>query len=262
MTAYTPLPHCQSLHFSGKRKPKRRTERKGGCLSPQLSIRSPPPDLDPISPYDNGGLPAVYENDKRDPKNWSVWHKTFVIGQLALMTLSLTFASSVSSAAEEGMIQDFGCSTIAATASTGLFLVGIGLGAIPMAPLSELYGRLPVYLITMLLATLFEIASALAPNVPGLLILRLIAGFWSSSPLSNSGGTLNDIGDPVLGLSLYLCSLLLDSPVQPSVQSSVDSSPFLMSFFFMPETLALALIKYKAVQYRLTTGEDIWRAPM
>ncbi|WVW83504.1 hypothetical protein I302_105525 [Kwoniella bestiolae CBS 10118] len=223
------------------------------------------------------------ENDQRNPKNWSVWYKTFVIGQLSFMTLSLTFASSVSSAAEEGMMQELGCGTIAATASTGLFLVGMGLGAMPMAPLSELYGRLPIYLISILLATLFEIASALAPNVPGLLILRLIAGFWSSAPLSNSGGTLNDIGDPVLrtiALPLFTTAGFAGPTLGPIIGGFVSQAPgygwrwcywvcaiwnglaFLMAFFFMPETLAPALIKYKAVQYRMTTGEDVWRAPI
>ncbi|WWC85172.1 uncharacterized protein L201_000029 [Kwoniella dendrophila CBS 6074] len=223
------------------------------------------------------------ENDLKNPKNWSVWYKTFVIGQLSFMTLSLTFASSVSSSSEQGMMEEFGCSTITATASTGLFLVGMGLGAMPMAPLSELYGRLPIYLITMLLATLFEIGAALAPNVPALLILRLIAGFWSSAPLSNSGGTLNDIGDPVLrtiALPLFTTAGFAGPTLGPIIGGFVSNAEgygwrwcywicaiwnglaFLLSFFFMPETLAPALIKYKAVKYRLKTGENVWRAPI
>lgn len=77
------------------------------------------------------------ENDPRDPQNWSKAYKTFVIGLLAFLTLSLTFASSVSSAAERGMMEEFGCSQVAATAATSMFLIGMGVGAMPMAPLSE-----------------------------------------------------------------------------------------------------------------------------
>ncbi|WRT66815.1 uncharacterized protein IL334_003778 [Kwoniella shivajii] len=223
------------------------------------------------------------ENDKKNPKNWSGWYKAFVIGQLTFLTLSLTFASSVSASSENGVMEEFGCSNVAATASTGIFLVGMGLGAMPQAPLSELHGRLPVYLITILLATIFEIASALAPNIAGLLILRFIAGFFSSAPLSNAGGTLNDIGDPLLRTVAFpsFATAGFAGPILgPIIGGYVSTNPnygwrwcywicaiwqgiaFIMCSFFMPETLAPALIKYKAIQYRKTTGEGIWRAPI
>lgn len=34
-------------------------------------------------------------------------------------------------------MREFGCGEVVATASTGLFLVGMGIGAMPFAPLSE-----------------------------------------------------------------------------------------------------------------------------
>lgn len=47
------------------------------------------------------------------------------------------------------------------------------------------YGRLPVYAFTIILASLFELGCALAPNMPALIVLRFIAGFFSAAPLSN-----------------------------------------------------------------------------
>ncbi|WVQ83309.1 hypothetical protein IAT38_005448 [Cryptococcus sp. DSM 104549] len=222
-------------------------------------------------------------DDPRNPQNWSIAYKTWVIALLAFLTLSLTFASSASAAAEKGMREEFGCSQIAATAGTGIFLVGMGVGAMPMAPLSELYGRLPVYLATILLATLFEIASALAPSVGALLVLRFIAGFWSTTPLSNSGGTLNDVGDPVLrtlALPLFTTAGFTGPCLGPIIAGFVADNPsygwrwcywvvaiwngaaFLLCALFMPETLAPALLKFKAVQYRKVTGDHTWRAPI
>ncbi|AAW45807.1 conserved hypothetical protein [Cryptococcus deneoformans JEC21] len=231
--------------------------------------------------------PLIYvtfdENDARNPQNWSKTYKTFVIGLLAFLTLSLTFASSVSSAAEQGMMEEFGCSQIAATAATSMFLIGMGVGAMPMAPLSELYGRLPIYLITILLATVFEIACAVAPNVPALLILRFIAGVWSTTPLSNSGGSLNDVGDPVLrtiALPLFTTAGFTGPCLGPIIGGFLaenanygwrwcywvtaiwNAVAFLSCFFFMPETLAPALLKFKAINYRKATGEHTWRAPI
>ncbi|KAK8870073.1 hypothetical protein IAR55_000643 [Kwoniella newhampshirensis] len=220
-------------------------------------------------------------DDARNPLNWSILYKTFVIAQLAFLTLGLTFSSSVSSAAERGMMQEFGCGQLAATAGTSCFLIGMGVGAMPMAPLAELYGRLPVYLITILLASLFEVGSALAPNTAGLLILRFIAGFFSTTPLSNAGGTLNDVGDPLLrtlALPLFSTAGFAGPVLGPVIGGYVAQNPsygwrwcywvcaiwnaasFLLCFFFMPETLAPALLKFKAVKYRQVTGEDCWRA--
>jgi hypothetical protein len=34
-------------------------------------------------------------------------------------------------------MQEFGCNEVVATATTGMFLVGMGFGAMPFAPLSE-----------------------------------------------------------------------------------------------------------------------------
>lgn len=80
---------------------------------------------------------AFEPSDPANPQNWSLAYKSWVVFLLAFLTLSLTFASSASSSANEGMKREFGCGDVVATASTGLFLVGMGIGAMPFAPLSE-----------------------------------------------------------------------------------------------------------------------------
>lgn len=144
------------------------------------------------------------EGDPLNPHNWSMAYKAWVIAQLTFLTLSLTFGSSVSSAAASGARLEFGGSELAGTATTGAFVVGIGLGAMPFAPLSErtspalphftyrtwltpmtVYGRLPVYAVTIVLATLFEVGAGLAPSMPALIILRFFAGVFAATPLSN-----------------------------------------------------------------------------
>lgn len=77
------------------------------------------------------------EGDNANPHNWSILYKAWIIAILSFLTLSLTFASSVSAATENAVMEELGCSQIAATATTGVFLVGMGLGAMPAAPLSE-----------------------------------------------------------------------------------------------------------------------------
>jgi len=143
------------------------------------------------------------------------------------------------------------------------------------------YGRLPVYVVTIIIATLFELASALAPNITALIILRFIAGLMSSAPLSNAGGTLNDIGNPVVrtvAFPLFATCGFVGPTLGPIIGGFLATNPslgwrwcyylvaiwntlaFVVVALFMPETLAPALLKFKAIRLRRLTGNIRWRA--
>jgi DHA1 family multidrug resistance protein-like MFS transporter len=143
------------------------------------------------------------------------------------------------------------------------------------------YGRLPVYIGTIFLATIFEIACAVAPNAPALLVLRFIAGLVSSAPLSNAGGTLNDIGTNVsrtLMFSFFSGCGFIGPVLAPLIGGYIvendhygwrwcywvtaiwNALAFLLVGCFMPETLAPALLRLKAKKLRSTTGQRGWRA--
>jgi len=129
---------------------------------------------------------------------------------------------------------------------------------------------MPVYSFTIILATLFEIGCALSPSLPALIILRLFAGFFSAAPLSNAGGSLNDIGNPVfrtLGLPLFTTTGFVGPILGPIIGSYIAESglgwrwcywitaiwngaSFVLVMAFMPETLGPALLKYKAIAWR------------
>ncbi|ORY27999.1 major facilitator superfamily domain-containing protein [Naematelia encephala] len=221
------------------------------------------------------------KGDPADPHNWSHGYKACVIGLLTHLTLSLTFASSVSAPTTQALMDEFNCGEIAATATTGLFLVGMGLGAMPAAPLSELHGRLPIYVGSLIIATLFEIACALAPSIGALIVLRFLAGFFSAAPLSNAGGSLNDVGRALsrtLTLPMFATTGFLGPLLGPLIGGFIvendtlgwrwafwiaaiwNAFAFGLVVVFMPETLGHALLKYKAVRLRKVTGDMRWKA--
>lgn len=90
-----------------------------------------------ISQPDKSTYVSFGEDDPSNPKTWSRGYKIFVLMQLSFLTLSVTYASSASSSTESAIMQEFGCNEVVATATTGMFLVGMGFGAMPFAPLSE-----------------------------------------------------------------------------------------------------------------------------
>lgn len=62
-----------------------------------------------------------------------------------------------------------------------------------LAPLSEYFGRNPVYQISWFGLVIFQIPLALAPNIATVIVCRLIQGFFGSAPLTNTGGTVSDL---------------------------------------------------------------------
>lgn len=71
------------------------------------------------------------------------------------------------------------------------------LTAVPqfLSPLQELpsLGRNPVYWATLLVFVVLQVPTALATNVPGIMILRFIAGFFASPALATGGATISDM---------------------------------------------------------------------
>lgn len=61
------------------------------------------------------------------------------------------------------------------------------------APLSEVIGRRWVYAGTLLVAVIFEIPCAVAPNIGTLIVCRAIDGIAFSAPMTLVGGTLADL---------------------------------------------------------------------
>jgi len=56
------------------------------------------------------------------------------------------------------------------------------VGALPYGPLSELYGRVPVILISFFFFLVFNIASGFAQTKTQLLIFRLLSAIGGSAP--------------------------------------------------------------------------------
>lgn len=62
-----------------------------------------------------------------------------------------------------------------------------------LAPLSEFFGRRPVYIVSFGLSAIFQLPIALASNIETVMICRFLCGFFGSAPLANTGGVVHDL---------------------------------------------------------------------
>ena len=104
-----------------------------------------------------------------------------------------TFASSVTVPASPLIQQAFSVSREAAILPLTLYTLGLAIGPLFIAPLSETLGRRPIYIGTLTVFLAFIAASGAANNFATLLVCRFIAGFAGSAGLAMGGGTVADI---------------------------------------------------------------------
>lgn len=94
---------------------------------------------------------------------------------------------------EDVMIEFHSTSTMLASFVVSVYILGYCVGPLFVAPLSEMYGRVPVYHVSNVLFIIFTIACAVSTSMPMLIVFRFFAGVMGSTPLSIGGGTFGDM---------------------------------------------------------------------
>lgn len=116
----------------------------------------------------------------------------------AIAVANSTLGSALPSGAVNFIADDFGITNKQQlTLPITCYLIGYVLGPVVFGPLSETYGRRPITLVTFAFYTIFTLACALAPTFAALVVFRLFAGVFASSPPAVTGGIYADIySDP------------------------------------------------------------------
>lgn len=144
-------------------------------------------------PYKGSGTeddPFIVEwipNDPRCPMEFSKplkWTFTIVC---AFSTLGVSLASSAYAGGIDQVISSFNVSDEVATLGVSLFVLGFAFGPLIWAPLSELYGRQAVFLVSYLGLAVFCAGATGSKNIWTLVILRFFAASFGSSPFTNAG---------------------------------------------------------------------------
>lgn len=91
-------------------------------------------------------------------------------------------------------MQDFNFSSrTLSSLSVSIYVLGFALGPLIWAPLSEVYGRLPIYIISTVVFVAFNLGSAFANGLAVFMVSRLLSGCGGAASLALSGGTLADL---------------------------------------------------------------------
>jgi multidrug resistance protein len=114
-----------------------------------------------------------------------------------LLVLSYEFSPLASSMFAPGVpqvMEEFNTnSTLLATFVVSVYILGFAFGPLIVAPLSEYSGRVIVYNTCNVLFLVFNVASAVAPNLASLIVFRFLDGIAGVTPTTIGSGTIVDI---------------------------------------------------------------------
>lgn len=134
-----------------------------------------------------------------------------------------------------------------ASSATSRFIAGLGIGPLALAPLSEFYGRAPIYIIGYFLYGCFSFLVAFG-NFGGVLAGRAIQGLAGSAFLSVAGGSVSDlwigqqVGPPMALYSAFpFIGPVLGELHVPQMQRGEELTPMLSAGPIMSSFINQAL---------------------
>lgn len=132
--------------------------------------------------------------DKDNPHNWPSWKKWFTTMTAAFLCLVVSMGSSLYVSSVPELVARYHINQTLALAGLTFYL--LGLSTVIGAPLSEVFGRKPIYMISLPLSCLFTMAVGLSNGHMRIILpCRFLAGAFASPAMSIASGTIMDIFD-------------------------------------------------------------------
>ncbi|CAF9908277.1 MAG: hypothetical protein ALECFALPRED_004368 [Alectoria fallacina] len=231
-------------------------------------------------------------DDPKNPVNWSEklkWANVAVISSITFLTqvaLDVSsidpLASSMLAPAVPELTTEFK-STNQELASfvVSVYILGYAFGPITIAPLSELYGRVPVYHVCNVLFIVFTVACAVSTNLNMLIGWRFLQGTFGSCPLTIGGGTISDmiIQEKRGGvMAIWALGPLMGPVIGPVAGGYLAQAKgwrwlfwviamaagviTISAFFSLRESYPPILLERKAIKLRKETGNEKLRSKL
>lgn len=161
-------------------------------------------------------------DDMANPHNWPSWKKWYTTMVAALLCLAVTMGSSTYVSSVPELVARYGINQTLALAGLTFYL--LGLSTVIGAPLSEVFGRKPIYLFSLPISMLFTMGVGLSNGHMRIILpLRFFSGVFGSPCLSIGSGTIMDIFD-VDQVSVAMTFFCLSPFLGPVI------SPFIAGF--------------------------------
>ena len=195
------------------------------------SVRSLP--VHPVSPAQkrtpDGAiiLDPQPEDTMNDPLNWPSKRRDFALLSLGFYCMIGGGMTPILAAGFNDVADTYDVTVPKVALTTGLFMMGLGIGSVIASPTAILFGKRPVYLASCFLFFLTAIWCALSPTYNSLLIARIVQGIAVSPVEALPSATVAEIfflHERAYRLGIYTLLLLGGKNLVPLVSAIIIDS--------------------------------------
>lgn len=195
---------------------------------------------------------AVYidwpADDPDNPFNWPKARKWLLVSVCFMFTACTAFNGCGYPSASFQASHDLHTTQLVYLCGNTAFLFAVSSAPLVLAPLSEVYGRSPIYLTAALAFTVLFIPQALAKNITTIIVVRFFQGMAASVGNSLVAGSVSDVfhaNERGLPMSLYSIAVYVSQGVSPYISSvTVNRASWRIMFWWQG---GMALLTYVAM---------------
>ncbi|RVX67365.1 hypothetical protein B0A52_09146 [Exophiala mesophila] len=162
----------------------------------EVSIASGPVmhDSIPLMDLSRGVIGWESKEDVLNPRNWRTKDRRTL---MLLMSIIATISPMASSLCAPGIADTMADlhepSRVLGSLMITIFVLGYAVGPLFLAPLSEMYGRYPVVVISTWFFTVWLLGCSFAPSMSSLIVMRFLAGVGGSGIITISPAIVGDL---------------------------------------------------------------------
>ncbi|KAI2476061.1 AraJ Arabinose efflux permease [Pyrenophora tritici-repentis] len=221
-------------------------------------------------------------NDPEDPMNWKASKKWSMVAIVSAITFLVPLASSQFVSGVPQIMREFhSTSGMLKGFMVSVYVLGFSFGPLIIAPLSEMYGRLPLYHSCSFLFIMFTVAAALATNMAQFVVFRFLMGCFGGAPMVLGGGTIADLiprEQRGTAMAFWMMGPTIGPCVGPIIGgfltvakgwrwnfwfvAIVGAACVIASFVFMSETSAIIILQRKVNRLKAETGNTKLRSKL
>ncbi|OAG36973.1 hypothetical protein AYO21_08826 [Fonsecaea monophora] len=195
------------------------------------------------------------DDSLNDPLNWPAWRRDIALLSLGFYCMLGGGMTPLLAAGFNDVSQSFDVSYSRVALTTGLYMMGLGVGSVVFSPTAILFGKRPVYLGSAVMFILTSVWGALAPNYAQLATARVFQGISVSPVECLPSATIAEIfflHERAFRVGIYTLLLLGGKNLVPLVSAVIINAKgwrwvfwvvaliagfgFVILFFFVPET--------------------------
>ncbi|KAK4232306.1 major facilitator superfamily domain-containing protein [Podospora fimiseda] len=164
------------------------------------------------------------DDSANDPLNWPAWRRDSALMSLGLFCMVGGGMTPILAAGFTDVAEEYGVDVHTVSLTTGLYMMGMGLGSVFFSPTAILYGKRPVYLFGCILFIVTSVWCAVSPNFASLTVARILQGFAVSPVECLPSATIAEIfflHERAFRIGIYTLLLLGGKNLVPLVSAAV-----------------------------------------